>query len=64
MEKEIFKLLETKDYEGAANKANRLSPQALADFISTLDDTHLTPLSRALDSDLLAEVLLLLDTAL
>lgn len=64
MEKEILGLLNATDYEGAANKANRLSPQALADFIATLDDMHLTPLSRALDSDLLAEVLLLLDAAL
>ena len=67
MEKEIFELLELlneKDYEGAANQANRLSPQALAAFFTTLDETHLTPLSRALDSDLMADVLLLLDTAL
>ena len=67
MEKEIFELLELlneKDYEGAANQANRLSPQALAEFFTTLDETHLTPLSRALDSDLMADVLLLLDTAL
>ena len=67
MEKEILELLELlneKDYEGAENKANRLSPQVLAEFFATLDETHLTPLSRALDSDLMAEVLLLLDTAL
>ena len=67
MEKEIFELLELlneKDYEGAANQANRLSPQALAEFFTTLDEKHLTPLSRALDSDLMADVLLLLDTAL
>ena len=67
MEKEIFELLELlneNDHEGAANKANRLSPQALAEFFTTLDETQLTPLSRALDSDLMAEVLLLLDTAL
>ncbi len=64
MEKEILELLIINDYEGAASKANRLSPQVLAELIATLEDAHLTPLSRALDSDLLAEVLLLLDTAL
>lgn len=64
MEKEILALLTAQNYAEAVEKANRLSPQALAEFFATLEEKHLTPLSRALDSDLLAEALLLLDKTL
>ena len=64
MQNEILELLHASNYEDAAAKANKLDPQTLANFIANLEDMHLTKLSRALDSDLLAEVLLLLDKTL
>ncbi|MBP3422502.1 MAG: hypothetical protein J6K86_01920, partial [Clostridia bacterium] len=64
MEKELFELLTAKNYEEAANLANKYEPPTLADTLANVNDEHLIPFCRTLDSELLAEVLLLLDVSL
>ena len=64
MEKELFELLTAKNYEEAANLANKYEPPTLADILANVNDEHLIPFCRTLDSELLAEVLLLLDVSL
>ncbi|MBQ8296106.1 MAG: magnesium transporter [Clostridia bacterium] len=64
MEKELTLLLSNRDYETAAREAEKLSAEALADLFNELDETHLIPFSKALESDLMAEVLVLLDKSL
>ncbi len=64
MKQEFFALFAAQDYEGAADLAGKLEKQALADFLTTLDDERLLPFCHALDSDLLAEVLLLTDASI
>ncbi len=61
MEKEILTLLQSSDFEGAATLASKLSPETLAELLKEVSDDKLTFFCRALDSDLLAEVLILLD---
>ena len=61
MEKEILTLLESSDFEGAATLANKLSAEDLAAVLKEVHDDRLAPFCRALESDLLAEVLILLD---
>ena len=64
MEKELFEFLTAQDYESAANLANKYEPSALADALANINDEHLIPFCRLLDSELLAEVVLLLDAPL
>ena len=64
MEKELFEFLTAQDYESATNLANKYEPSALADTLANINDEHLIPFCRLLDSELLAEVLLLLDVSL
>ncbi len=64
MEKEIFSLLQSQDYENAASLANKLSCEELAELIKQLPSADIPVFCRALDSDLLAETLLLLDKEL
>ena len=64
MEKELFDFLTAQDYESAANLANKYEPSTLADALANINDEHLIPFCRLLDSELLAEVLLLLDACL
>lgn len=61
MEKEILTLLQTQDYETAATLANKLSCEELAELIKQLSPSDIPLFCRAVDSDLLAETLLLLD---
>ncbi|MBQ8322544.1 MAG: magnesium transporter [Clostridia bacterium] len=61
MKKEIFDLLQTQDYENAAALANKLPCEELANVIKELSSADIPAFCRALDSDLLAETLLLLD---
>ena len=64
---EILKLLEfltAHNYEEAADIVNKYEPSALAELLATLPEEHLIPFCHVLDSELLAEVILLLDTAL
>ena len=64
MEKELIQLLQNGEYAEAAALAEKLSPQALAELFPTLEQTHLIPFSRALDSEWMADVLILLDANL
>ena len=64
MEKELFELLAAQHYEDAATLANKYEPSALAKLLADIPAEHLIPFCRALDSELLAEVILLLDTEL
>ena len=64
MEKEILELLQTQDYENAALAANRLDAETLASLLDKVKKSDLTAFCRALDSDLLADALPLLETAL
>ncbi len=61
MEKEIFNYLAAGDYEAAASVASKYEKEPLAAFVGTLPPERLLPFCRALDSDLMAEVLLLLE---
>ena len=64
MEKELKELLENHLFDDAATILNKQTAEDIAEILQSVtqdDDTHLLPLCRALDSDLLAEVLVLLD---
>ena len=64
MEKELKELLENHLFDDAATILNKQAAEDIAEILQSVtqdDDTHLLPLCRALDSDLLAEVLVLLD---
>ncbi len=60
MQQEILKLLQTQEYTLAAAKAGELSPKELAELLQSLDITELAPFYRELDSDLLADAIVLL----
>lgn len=60
MQQEILKLLQTQEYALAASKAGELSAQALAELLQSLDISELAPFYRELDSDLLADAIVLL----
>ncbi len=66
MEKELNALLMAQNYEEAAEWANKLTPETLADLLNELTENsdHLVPLCRALDSEALADALILLDKTL
>ena len=64
MEKELFDFLTAQDYENAVSIANKYEPSTLADALANINNEHLIPFCRLLDSELLAEVLLLLDVSL
>ena len=64
MEKELSELLTHQDYAGAAALANKLPKAQLATLLQTMDETALLLFCRELDSELTADVLLLLDTSL
>ena len=61
MQKEIFNELQTQDYNAAAALAAKLSAAELAQIIQQAEKADVPAFCRALDSDLLAEALLLLD---
>ena len=57
---EEFKILfDNKDYEGAASLVKK--PEGAAQLFSELSAEHILPFARALESDFLADVLVLLD---
>ena len=64
MQKEIFELLLTQDYENAATLAGKLSCEELAAILKLVDRADIPAFCRALDSDLLADALVLLDKSL
>ncbi len=57
----LKELLTNKDYEAAAEIVGKLSPEEAAQILSETED--LIPLARALESDFLAEILVLLDSS-
>ena len=63
-EKNFNELLEREDFEGAADCALRLGAEEFAKVLEALPEKYLQPLCRALDSDFLAETLILLDAPL
>lgn len=65
MEEKIFKdLLEREEYEEAAALAEKTDAESFAALLPTLPEQHLQPLCRALESDFLAQTLVLLDADL
>ena len=64
MKKEIFALLRAQDYEGAGDLAGKLSAEELALILGEVERTDIPAFCRALDSDLLADALVLLDADL
>lgn len=64
MFEEIIKALQEQDYQNAASLAEKLTREDLAAFFHTVSQTHLTTFCRALDAEVLAETLVLLDTSL
>ena len=64
MKEEIIKLLDSKDYAGAAAAAQGLEAQQVADIIKDTDGKHTVPFCRALDKDFVAEILVLLEPEL
>ena len=64
MEKEIFELLNQADFAQAAELANKYEPCEIVSLLQQLDETDLSAFCHALDSDLLADALVLLDPSL
>ena len=67
MEKELIELLNNQRFDEAAAATEKLTPAVLAEAlneITTTDESLLVPFCRALESDLLADVLVLLDKTL
>lgn len=61
MHEEIFELLKTQELEEAANLANKLTAKELAVILNQLDQTQLSLFCRHINSNLVAEVLPLLE---
>ena len=64
MEEELIRLLAQKDYEGAADSVRKKSPEEVAHILSEVGEEDVIPFARALESEQLAEVLILLDAEL
>jgi len=64
MKNELLELFTARDYESAASLVEKYEPQELAFLLAETDEEHLILFCRALDSELLAETLVLLDTSL
>ena len=64
MQKEIFELLKQADFAQAAELANKYEPNELVSLLQELDEDTLSPFCHALNSDLLADALVLLDASL
>ncbi len=64
MENRLLELFTARDYESAASLVEKYEPQELANLLATVEEEHLILFCRALDSELLAETLVLLDASL
>lgn len=67
MDKELFDLLKNKHFDECAERVEKYSPEALAEVLNELtqaDESLLVPFCQAIDSVLLADVLVLLDKSL
>ncbi len=61
---EIFNALGEQDYQTAGTLANKLTVEELATLLSQIEQADIPAFCRALDSDFLADALVLLDTDL
>ncbi|MBR2330266.1 MAG: magnesium transporter [Clostridia bacterium] len=61
---QIYEFLRLNEYENAASACQKLQSEELATLLADIEPQHLVPLCRAIDSDLLAETLPLLDKTL
>ncbi|MBQ7923789.1 MAG: magnesium transporter [Clostridia bacterium] len=64
MQKELIDFLQAQDYENAAELANKLTSEELADVLTEMEKADIPAFCRALDSDLLADALVLLESDL
>ncbi len=64
MEKELLERLKNTDYEGAAELVEKYTAEELVTLLKELDTTDLIPFCHAVNSDLLAEALVLLEPEL
>lgn len=67
MKNELFELLKNQRFDEGAELVEKYTPQALAEVLNELtqaDESLLVPFCRAIESDLLADVLVLLDKSL
>ncbi len=61
LKNEIKRLVAAKDYEAAASSVGKLSPEEAARVLSETDRSDVVALARAMESDFLADVLILAD---
>lgn len=64
MTDELIELFAQKNYEEAADAVRKLSPEEVAKLLCEVEEGDLLPFCHALESSLLADVLVLLDTPL
>ena len=64
MEQEILALLQAQDYENAAALVNKKTSEDVAKILQEIEQADMPAFCRALDSDLLADALLLVDKTL
>ena len=64
MEKELFEFLTAQDYVSAVELVNKYTPEQLSDVLQELEKADIPALCREINSDLLANALLLLPPAL
>ena len=64
MEKELLELLSQQNYQDGAAFVEKHKPEQLAALLVEVEENHLLPFCRALDSELLADTLLLLESEL
>ena len=63
MEKELFEFLTAQDYVSAVELVNKYTPEQLSDVLQELEKADIPALCREINSDLLADALLLLPPA-
>jgi len=61
MQKELLELLQAQDYEQAATFVEKYTSKELAELLTDIDKADIPAFCRALNSDLLADALVLLD---
>lgn len=64
MDEQLNKYLSDKNYEDAADLVKKLSPEEVAKLLKEVPDCDLLPFCHEIDSGLLADVLVLLDSTL
>ena len=64
MHENILEFIKAQDYESAVKLAGELPKEELATLLSSLDEADIPAFCRALDSELLADTLLLLEPTL